>query len=48
MTEVDERISRLEHLLEEPSAAECDEAVLRHHLCQLRQLRAETAFEAIT
>ena len=48
MTEVDERISRLEHLLEEPATAECDEAVLRHHLCQLRQLRAETALDAIS
>jgi hypothetical protein len=47
MTEVDERISRLQQLLEEPAAVECDEAVLRHHLSQLRQLRAETAFDSI-
>ena len=46
MTEVDERIARLEQLLEAPASAECDEDVLRHHLCQLRQLRAETALDA--
>ena len=46
MTEVDERISRLEHLLEEPAATECDEDVLRHLLSQLRQLRAETALDS--
>jgi hypothetical protein len=40
MAEVDERIARLERLLERPDA-DCDEALLRHTLCVLRQLRAE-------
>ena len=48
MTEVDERISRLEQLLDEPASVECDAEVLRHHLCQLRQLRAETAFDSFS
>ena len=47
MTEVDERIARLEELLDEPASAECEEDVLRHLLCQLRQLRAETALDAL-
>ena len=42
MAEVEERIARLQELLATPDAeAEADEDVLRHHLCQLRQLRAE-------
>ena len=40
MAEVDERIARLEQLLDAP-ALDCDQAVLRHTLCLLRQLRAE-------
>lgn len=40
MAEVEERIARLEQLLD-GADAEPDEDVLRHHLCQLRQLRAE-------
>ena len=47
MTEVEERIARLEELLDEPTNVECDEAVLRHNLSQLRQLRAETALDAL-
>ena len=46
MTEVDERIARLEELLEAPVSGECDADVVRHHLCQLRQLRAETAMDS--
>ena len=42
MVEIDERIARLQELLTTPDVEpEADEAVLRHHLCQLRQLRAE-------
>lgn len=40
MAEIEERIARLQELLSTPEV-EADEAVLRHHLCQLRQLRAE-------
>lgn len=40
MVEIDERIARLQELLSAPEV-EADENVLRHHLCQLRQLRAE-------
>jgi hypothetical protein len=44
MAEIEERIARLQELLATPAPdAEADEAVLRHHLCQLRQLRAELA-----
>ena len=45
MADVEERIARLQALLSAPEqeADEADEAVLRHHLCQLRQLRAEMA-----
>lgn len=45
MAEVEERIARVQELLAAPEA-ETDEAVLRHHLCQLRQLRAEMAESA--
>jgi hypothetical protein len=45
MVEVEERIARLEELLAAPEV-EGDEAVLRHHLCQLRQLRAEMTRDA--
>ena len=41
MAEVEERIARLQELLAMPHQQETDEDVLRHHLCQLRQLRAE-------
>jgi hypothetical protein len=47
MTEVDERIARLEELIDTPASSECDADVLRHHLCQLRQLRAETALDSL-
>jgi hypothetical protein len=47
MTEVDERIARLEELLDAPASVECDADVMRHHLCQLRQLRAETAMDSL-
>jgi hypothetical protein len=40
MAEIEERIARLQELLSTPEV-DGDEAVLRHHLCQLRQLRAE-------
>ena len=40
MAEVEDRIARLQELLATPDT-EADEDVLRHHLCQLRQLRAE-------
>jgi len=40
MAEIEERIARLEELLS-AHGVEVDEAVLRHNLCQLRQLRAE-------
>lgn len=40
MAEIEERIARLEELLS-MHEIEGDEAVLRHNLCQLRQLRAE-------
>ena len=45
MADVEERIARLEELLSAPAqrSDEADEDVLRHHLCQLRQLRAEMA-----
>jgi hypothetical protein len=44
MPEIEERIARLQELLSAPARdVEADEAVLRHHLCQLRQLRAELA-----
>lgn len=44
MAEIEERIARLQELLTAPAPdVEADEAVLRHHLCQLRQLRAEMA-----
>lgn len=42
MAEIEERIARLQQLLSAPEV-EDDEAVLRHNLCQLRQLRAELA-----
>jgi hypothetical protein len=42
MVEIEERIARVQELLS-GSEAEAEEAVLRHHLCQLRQLRAEMA-----
>ena len=42
MAEIEERIARLRELLSAPEL-EADEAVLRHSLCQLRQLRAEMA-----
>ena len=42
MVEIDERIARLQELLTTPDVApEADADVLRHHLYQLRQLRAE-------
>jgi hypothetical protein len=44
MAEVEERIARLQELLSAPEPD--DEAVLRHHLCQLRQLRAEMTLDA--
>jgi hypothetical protein len=40
MAEIEERIARLQELLSGPEV-EADEAVLRHNLSQLRQLRAE-------
>ena len=40
MAEIEERIARLEELLS-TREVEVDEAVMRHNLCQLRQLRAE-------
>jgi hypothetical protein len=40
MAEIEERIARVQELLSAPET-EADEAVLRHNLCQLRQLRAE-------
>jgi hypothetical protein len=40
MAEVEERIARLQELLSAPDG-DADEAVIRHTLCQLRQLRAE-------
>jgi hypothetical protein len=40
MAEIEERIARLQELLS-ASEADADEAVLRHNLCQLRQLRVE-------
>ena len=40
MAEIEERIARLEELLS-AHEVEVDEAVLKHNLCQLRQLRAE-------
>ena len=45
MADVEERIARLQELLSVPQqkSDEADEDVLRHHLCQLRQLRAELA-----
>jgi hypothetical protein len=46
MAEIEERIARLQQLLS-TSEVEADEDVLRHNLCQLRQLRAEMA-EALT
>jgi hypothetical protein len=46
MAEVEDRIARLQELLAH-AEAETDEAVLRHHLCQLRQLRAEMS-ESLT
>ena len=48
MTEVDERIARLQELLDAPASVERDADVMRHHLCQLRQLRAETALDALS
>jgi hypothetical protein len=45
MAELDERIARLQQLLSAPEL-DADEAVLRHHLCQLRQLRAEMSESA--
>ena len=44
MSEVEERIERLEQLLEAPGDTEVDEAVARHTLRLLRQLRAELSF----
>ena len=46
MAEVEDRIARVQELLSEPET-ETDEAVLRHHLCQLRQLRAEMTAELV-
>jgi len=45
MADVEERIARLQELLSAPEQGSdaADEDVLRHHLCQLRQLRAEMA-----
>lgn len=40
MAEIEERIARLQELLA-TAEVEVDEAVVRHNLCQLRQLRAE-------
>ena len=40
MAEIEDRIARLEELLSRREV-EVDEAVVRHNLCQLRQLRAE-------
>ena len=40
MAEIEERIARLQELLATPEV-EAEEDVLRHTLCQLRQLRAE-------
>ena len=45
MAEVEERIARLQELLSSPEV-DGDEAVLRHNLCQLRQLRAEMSLDA--
>lgn len=45
MAELEERIARLQQLLSSPER-EVDEAVLRHNLCQLRQLRAEISESA--
>ena len=42
MAEIEERIARLQELLS-ASGIEADEDVMRHNLCQLRQLRAEMA-----
>ena len=47
MAELDERISRLQQLLQVP-ADDCDTAVLRHNLFLLRQLRAELTLEPTT
>jgi hypothetical protein len=44
MAEVDERIARLEHLLEAPDDAEVDPEAARHTLRLLRQLRAEMSY----
>jgi hypothetical protein len=44
MSEVEDRIERLEQLLASPGEAEVDEAVARHTLRLLRQLRAELSF----
>ena len=48
LTEVEERIARLQQLLDDPapSECECEQEVLRHHLLQLRQLRAEETLDA--
>ena len=42
MAEIEERIARLQELLS-AHEVEADEDVMRHNLCQLRQLRAELA-----
>jgi len=45
MTEVEERIARIERLLDTP-ADEPDHDVLAHTLSMLRQLRAEESLDA--
>jgi hypothetical protein len=45
MAEVEERIARLQELLA-ATDLDADEAVVRHNLCQLRQLRAEMSLDA--
>jgi hypothetical protein len=45
MAELEERIARLQELLATPQV-ESDTDVMRHNLCQLRQLRAEMALDA--
>lgn len=45
MAELEERIARLQQLLSAPEL-DADEAVLRHNLCQLRQLRVEMSESA--
>lgn len=46
MVEVDERIARLQQLLDGPGDADRDDAALAHTLSMLMQLRAEVAQRA--